>query len=887
MSDEFRAHVDLRAADLARSGLTPEEARRQARLEFGNTERYKDEARASRGLDRINDLRVSWLDFKLGFRMLARYPGLTIVGGIAMAFAIWLGAGTFELVSQALWPKMKIPGAERMVGMRVWDAEKNQTESRALYEFTMWRRELRSLVDIGAFRTVKRNLVTNDGVGEPVDIAEISAAGFRLASPSPLLGRALVDADEAPGAPAVVVLGEDLWQSRLGGDPNIIGSTIQLGRTAATVVGVLPRAYRFPVNHGVWAPLRVAELEYGPREGPGVRMFARLAPGASMDEARAELEAVGKRTAADLPGTHQHLRPEINPYALSIMGMDPMERAAMTAFQVPLLLLVVLICGNVALLIFARAATRESELAVRAALGASRARIIMQLFAEALVLGVIAAVIGLLAAGPGVAWVLRVAEVDMMSGQKFPFWWHGSLSPITIVYAVALTLLAAAIAGVLPALKMTRGMSSLQKASAGGTGPELGGIWTAVVIAQVAITVAFPGVTFLVQRNGAQRSADVGVPAHEYLSARIEMDREPPPGEGSDTSQAAFTVRYARSLEDVRQRLAADPAVAGVTFSTALPGTAHPHRLIEVDGGSVAPIDPRWPGGYRVSDAWVDVAYFDVLEAPPLMGRRFHAGDLDSNATTIVVNQSFVRRVLGDRNPIGRRIRYVYAGGNVAVIPEKERGPWYEIVGVVRDLGMDTRMEDPKVAGFYHPAPVSRMYPAQVAVHVRGSPDAFIPTLRTLVAQVDPTLRMYDVQRIDQITRGELQGMRFWFQLFSGISALALLLSLAGIYAVMSFTVARRTREIGIRVALGASQRRVVTAIFRRPVIQVAIGVLAGAAMVTFVVWGEYAGTVSPLQALFVAAYAVVMMGVCLLACLVPTRRALGVEPTEALRGEG
>ena len=886
MTAEFHTHIALRADDLTRHGLGRAEALRQARLEFGSAERYKDEARASLGVDRIDALRVSWLDFKLGFRMLARYPGLTIVGGIAMAFAIWLGAGAFELVSQALWPKMRIPGAERMVGIHLWDALRNEREPRALYEFVTWRSQLRSVRDLGAFRTVRRNLVTSDGVGEPVEIAEISATAFRVTSTPPVLGRALVDGDEASGAPPVVVIGEDLWQSRFAGDPDVIGNTIRLGRTSSTVVGVMPRSYRFPVNHGFWAPLRVAELQYEPREGPNIRIFGRLAPGASIEEARAELEAIGRRTALDFPATHEHLRPELRPYALSNLSMDGWEKAAVGAFQVPLLLLIVLICGNVALLIFARAATRESELAVRAALGASRARIIMQLFAEALVLGGIAAVIGLLAAGPGVAWVLRVAEVDMMSGQKFPFWWHGSLSPTTVVYAAGLTLFAAAIAGVVPALKMTRGMSSLQKASAGGGGVRLGGLWTAVVIAQVAVTVAFPGITFLVQRSGAQRSADVGIAAREYLSARIEMDRDPGPGEGTDTSHAAFLARYGRTLGEVRQRLAAHPGVAGVTFANALPGMMHPHRLVEVDGDAGAPLDPRWPNGYRVSDGWVDIDYFDVLGAPVITGRGFHAGDLDSSAVTVLVNQSFVRRVLGDRNPIGRRIRYVYSGGSVPVIPEQERGPWYEIVGVVRDLGMDTRVGDPKVAGFYHPMRPGHSYPVQVAVHVRGNTDAFVPTFRTIAAQVDPALRLYDVQRIDQITRGELQGVRFWFQLFAGISAMALLLSLAGIYAVMSFTVARRTREIGIRVALGASQRRVIAAIFRKPVIQVAIGVAAGSAVVAFVVWAEGKGTVTPVQVTFIVLYALLMMGVCLLACVVPTRRALGVEPTEALRGD-
>jgi predicted permease len=886
MAEEFRAHVEFRAADLVRWGLTPAEATRQARLEFGSPERYKDEARASRGLDRINDLRLSWLDFKLGFRMLARYPGLTIVGGLAMAFAIWLGASTFEIMTQAMAPTLPLAEGDRIVGLRLWDAEKSEREGRAMYDFLAWRGQLRSIDDLGAVRQGRRNLITSDGVGEPVDVAEVSASAFRVTRVPPLLGRALIDADEADGALPVVVIGEALWRSRFAGDPNIVGRIVRLGRVPSTIVGVMPRDYLFPINNQFWVPLRVEPGSISPLEGSRIGIFGRLAPGASLREANAELAALGRRMALDFPATHEHLRPQVMPYAKMVLPMEGWEKAVLSAFNVPLLLLITLICGNVALLIFARAATRESELAVRTALGASRARIIMQLFAEALVLGSLAAVVGLLASGPAVAWAMRVAEVDMMSGNKFPFWFHGSLSPTTILYAAVLTVFAAVIAGVVPALKMTRGMARLQQATAGGGGVKLGGLWTAVIIAQVAVTVSFPGITFLIRREGAEPLiSDTSFPASEYLAARIEMDRDPPPGASADTSEAAWLRRYAATVEEVERRLAADPAVAGATFGTSMPRMSHPARYIEMDEGGAAPLDPRYPMGHRVSVASVDVGFFDTFGATMLAGRGFRAGDLESNAVPVIVNQSFVSRVLGGRNAIGRRLRYVPNG---ALIPEAERGPWYEVVGVVEDLAMDTRPDNPKAAGFYHPVTAARAYPAEVAVHVNGRSDTFVPRFRAVVAEVDPTLRMYDVQRLDQVLRGELQGIVFWFRLFAGISAMALILSLAGIYAVMSFTVARRTREIGIRVALGASQRRVITTIFRRPLIQVAIGVAVGTAIVLSVVWGASdTGGLSARQVLFVAVYAVLMMGVCLLACVVPTRRALGVEPTEALRGDG
>jgi putative ABC transport system permease protein len=887
MSEEFRHHMELRAADLVRSGLTSAEALRRARREFGNPQRYKDEGRESRGLRRFDDLRVSWLDFKLGFRMLARYPGLTIVGGLAMAFAIWMGAATFELVSQAMYPTLPLDEGDRIVGLRNWDAERNRPDSRALHDFTTWRSELKTVQDLGAFRRIQRNLIIAEGAGEPLPVTEVSASAFRVTRVPPLLGRTLMDADERQGAPPVVVIGEELWRQRFGGDQNVVGRTVRLGRAPASIVGVMPAGYGFPISGSLWVPLQLDVLDYQRREGPSIQVFGRLAPGASFDEAQAELTAIGQRTAADFPNTNQHLRPQVMPYPKLIVDLSTMDSVGLTLVNLPVVMLLVLVCANVALLLFARAATRESEMIVRTALGASRARIIMQLFAEALVLGSIAAVIGLFAASAGVRWVMDLVQREFLDGRDFPFWFHPSLSPITLVYAAILTLVSAIIAGVLPALKVTRGMGSrLQGVSAGGGGMRFGGVWTFVIISQVAVTAAFPMVAFFTERDGAQiRAIDVGFPAQEYLSARLEIDRDPVAGTAGDTSRAAFDARLRATYEELERRLEADPMVTGVTFADRLPRMYHPHRRVVVDAGGAAPMHPDYPDAYRVGSASVDIDYFDVLSTAIVAGRGFHAGDLAANTTPIIVNQSFVKLVLGGRNPIGRRVRYTHFEEWDEPHPESDRGPWYEIVGVVPDMGMATG-EDPKVAGFYHPVAPGAIYPVQVAIHLRGTVQAFTPTLRAIATEVDPTLRVYDITPLDEVNLSELEFIAFWFRLLLGVSAVALVLSLAGIYAVMAFTVAKRTREIGIRVALGASRRRVITAIFTRPVMQVAFGIVAGIGLL--IALGTLAGGRLPTKMYFgFVAYAIGLMGVCMLACIVPTRRALRVEPTEALRGDG
>ena len=903
MNDEFRLHLELRAADLVRSGLTPAQAERQARLEFGSTEHFKEQGRRSRGLRRIDDLRVSWLDFKLGFRMLVRYPGLTIVGGLAMAFAIWVGSATFEMATQIIRPTIPLPDGNRIVAIRNWDLAASRPEAHITDDFATWRQTLKSVTDLGAYRALERNLITSEGRGEPVEVAEITASAFRMTRVPPFLGRTLIESDERADATPVVVLGYDAWRRRFGADTAIVGRTVRLASSLVTIVGVMPEKFGFPVAQSFWVPLRLDDAGYGRREGPAISVFARLTPGVSLDEAQAELSALGKRASADFRDTHEYLRPQIMPYAQSIVDVRGWRSVGVMSVNLPLLMLLVLICGNVALLMFARAATRESEIVVRSALGAGRGRIIMQLFAEALVLGGMAAVIGLAASGAGLRWVMGVIEAEFLHGARLPFWFQDTLSPTTYLYAVLLTFVAAAIAGVVPALKVTRGVGArLKQTTAGSGGLRFGGVWTVVIVAQVAVTVAFPAVAFFVRRDAVQlERVDVGFPFREFLSVRLEMDREPVLGARADTSRAAHRAHFRATYQELARRVAAEPAVAGITFADLLPLMYHPYHIIEVDEGAAAPRDPRWPNGYRVSSASVDHDFLDAVSAPVIIGRGFNASDGEADLGTpgkpgarggvVVVNQSFVRRVFGDRNPIGRRLRYV-DGEDDRWSVDRKPGPWYEIVGVVRDVGMAVGADvgqaeggDPKSSGIYHPVAAGGIYPAHMAVHVKGDPSAFAPRLRALATAVDPTLRLYDIKSLDRALDSELEFLSFWFRLVLLVSCVALVLSLAGIYAVMSFTVSRRTREIGVRIALGADHRRVITAILRRPLRQVALGVLVGGGFVG-VLTRAVTGALSPREVALVVAYAMLMMVVCLVACVVPTQRAFRIEPTEALREE-
>lgn len=657
------------------------------------------------------------LDFKLGFRMLRKYPGLTVVGGLAMAFGIWVGAVTFEMVKLAVNPTLPLPDGDRIVQIRNWDIVANDAEPRAMHDFLVWRTAVSSVTDLGAWRDVTRNLVLDEGEPRGVDVAEVTASAFRIAPEPALLGRVLVESDETAGAPPVVVLGYDVWRARFASDPHVVGRTIQLGDAYATVVGVMPQGFGFPVSHDLWMPLKTAVLDPGPREGPGITIFGRLAPGTTLERAQTELTLVGRRAAAELPATHERLEPRVAPFTTvfgELIGNDLIIFISINVFAI---MLVVLVCSNVALLLFARAATRESELVVRSALGASRSRIVMQLFAEALVLGLVASVIGLVTA----QFALQKLGVTFLETNlgRLPFWYDLSLSPSTILYAVGLTVLGAAIAGVLPALKVTRGHGSrLKQATAGGGGLKFGGVWTAVIVTQVAFTVAFPAIAFVEQRELLRiRSFDVGFAAEEFLATRVELDAPARAAGDTEPVGAAEGVRYRSLLEELRRRLAAAPEVLGVTFVDRLPRMFHHEELIEVEGAEPAPATPgrrpalRGDGAHNpvneVSLAAIDPSYFAVLETPIIAGRAFHSGDLAPEARVIIVDQGFVDRMLDGRNAIGQRVRFAAERKPDGTVSEEPR-PWHEIVGVVKDLGMTYVAHQRRAAGMYFPADPAR-----------------------------------------------------------------------------------------------------------------------------------------------------------------------------------
>ena len=806
----------------------------------------------------------SWLDFKVGFRMLARYPGLTLVGTVAIAVAISLGTLYFEGLNKWQHPRLPTRDAERVVSIRNWDMSAQKTEAKSLHDFALWREQVKTMDHLGASISFVRNLVTADGHVEPARGAEMSANAFGMLGTPPLLGRTLTVQDERVEEPPVVVLSHALWTTRFASDPAVVGRTVKLGTASATIVGVMPEGFGFPVNQRIWAPLRETGATLAPRTGPDVSIFGRLKPGASLDDAQAELNLIGARMATSDPTTHEHLRPRVTKYGEPLIGSGEARMIVNILYMVNVvfLLLLAIVCTNVATLVFARTATRGWEIAVRNALGASRSRIVSQLFIEALVLAGIAAVVGLLVAKTS----LRVGLGMFGSGGALPYWIDDSLSWRTVAYAAVLTLFGATIIGILPALRVTKVnvQDALRSEGAARSGLRFGGFWTAVIVLQVAITVAFMPLAGggVFESNRFKQRAE-GIGAERYLTAQVGIDRE---YYGSDS--AAFASRALNSFDELERRLLAEPGVDRVAFADRLPVMDQFKYSIEVDSTTGVPTD-----ALRVSTlVQVSRGFFDAFGTSVVSGRGFAPSDFEKGRV-LLVNESFVKYVLGGRSPIGQRVR-VESGEDKSVAGKE----WYEIVGMVKDFGWQLQ-EPQEQSAMYRPRP-PLVGGVNLAVRVRD-PEQFATRLRTIALDVDPTIRLTDVQPLTDVggSEAKLNWTLTWVAWL--VSSIVLLLSATGIHALMSFTVTRRTKEIGIRAALGASQQRLVTEIFSRAFLQISLGVLVGSGLA--LLWG-----VDSMRGVWLLLAADgVMMLVGLTACALPLRRALRINPTEALRAEG
>ena len=887
MQAEFEHHIEMRAADLVKSGVPPQEAARRARAEFGGAYNFKEAGRDARGLRWFDAFRISWLDIKLGARMVRRYPGLTVVGGLAMGVAIAIGAGVMGVITILKDPSLPLHEGERIVGIQMWSLKNFNAFRQIGYDFLIWKNELKQVRDVGAFRPIVRAIGVNDGRAEPARGAEMSAAGFRVARVNPLLGRYLVDDDERAGAPLVAVLGHDLWSGRFASDSAIVGKSVKIGGIDHTVVGVMPPGFAWPINQNLWVPLRL-DPATKPREGPTLYAFGRLAPGASREDARAELTPIGDRIASELPELRGQVRPHLMGFPQSWFELDsPETQMVFAALQVAATLLLLIICVNIAILVYARTATRQAEIAVRSALGASRTRIVAQLVGEALVLAGLGAVVGL------VLISIIAGQVDSVTSQldivgNVPFWIKLQVSPATLGYLILLAVVAALVIGVVPALRMTgrRVQAHLQQLSSGRASVRMGKLWTSLIVAEVALTVAILPSSFFLTIQSLKALDGPGFPAEQYLSAELGVNREPNET-GSAEAGKRFDDRATRLRDEVVRRLLEEREVRAVTYSAEIPGSEG-SLLFELEGAP-AKFNPKSGGGSqqfgwggenarRARSADVDFTFFEAFRVEPIMGRTFRASDLLPGALPIVVNRTFVDSIFGGSNPVGRKIRALGFGEGDAPY----RGPWQEVVGVVPNFPAHVDFERPRAVVY---SVVRHVQPALLAIHMRGGadPSVFSSRLRAITADVDQSMFLRRVQPLSETIAATHLPLQLATTGLVAVALSVLILSSAGLYALMLVTVTQRRREIGIRMALGADRRQVLSGIFWRAAMQVGGGIAIGLTIAMVANHGDM--KMDNFNGLVVLpAVSIFMLIVGVLAALGPARRGLAIQPSVVLK---
>jgi predicted permease len=846
--DELVVHLAMAEERKIQQGMTPEEARRTARMELGGLSQLREAGREMRGLPALS---TCWLDAKLGARMLGRYWGLTVVGGLAMVIAFAIAGMIFGTLNLFVNPTLPFEEGHRIVALQKWHTG-NQRSEETSEDFERWRDQLRSVVDVGAFRHGLRSLSIDNAATETVAVAEMSASGFDVTRVRPLLGRVFNDDEALPGANPVVVIGYEAWRTKFESDPAVLGQLIRLDGTPHTVIGIMPKDFAFPVNHSYWIPLPQSRFTTTEVEDTGARflVFARLAGGTTIESVQAELETLGFASSGESVNTDPRLRSRVLPYTHAFN--DPPGRIIyLIQFLVSLVLLPP--CANIAILVYARTIARQKEFSARYALGASRRRIIGQLFVETLVLA---------AAAAGVAFALLTLIFEyvqsMMLGLGRPFWVWNDLGHFeTAVYLAALAVAAAVIVGVLPAVRSTgRLLQSGLQALGSRSALRLGSTWTTMVVVQVAITVAavpaaVDGVWYL--RKGTQ------VPGftEEVLTARVRMERR-----SADNNGNGFRERLAGTEAELMRRLRSAPGVRAATIGPAGPDAIGERAVVEIEG------DKR-KTPLRVTLNRVDEDFFDVFDMSLLAGRNFEAKDFTPNSGVVIVNRVLADGIAGD--VLGRRLRLVDdADGPVPAEPNR----WYEIVGIVEDDG----------AKLYQPLLPGRVHPAFLALDIGPDPTKSVSRVLEIAESADPTLHLDQFASLDSlIHRTNLAE----YLVATGIAAMTLcviFLSAAGVHALMSVILNQRRREIGIRLALGAPPYQLMNGIFRHAAFGLAAGAAGGILFAFLIRRIEPVWLVDFRLPGVIPMTAALMTLVGLIAASGPIRRALRVDPNETLR---
>jgi len=721
---------------------------------------------------------------------------------------------------------------------------------------------------MAAFNTGPVNLAESEGRPERFSGGHFSAGMLQALNVQPVLGRGFREGEDRPGADPVIMLGYDLWQERFDGSPSVLGTTVRANGVMRTVIGVMPAGFEFPNREQVWVPLAIDPSVTDRGAGTRFSVIGRLRPDVSVDQAQVQMASITDRLAAEFPESNEGLGADVRSFKERILGPELMALlGTMLGAAIGVLLIA---CVNVANLLLARSTVRTREVAVRTALGAGRRRVIQQLLSEVMVLASVGGVLGIGLSYMGIGWFVSAISVDPP-----PFWITFGLDHRVLLFVLGATTLAAIAAGLVPALQASRVdiNSALKDEGRGSSSSSMGKITGGLVVAEVAVSCTLLIVAGLMINSVVHLgTTDLPFATERVFTARINL----PVLEYPDTaSRLQF---YGQLLP----RLEAIPGVQAATLSDGLPASGNGTRIFEVEGG----IYQEQTDLPIAREGIVTPGYFRTFRIELLQGRSFDVTDRAGTQPVVVVNSTFARTHFPDGDPLGRRIRMVRYEGTSAWQPE-DNASWLTVVGVVPDMRMEgfgDNTQNP--AGFYIPIAQSGVGDfVSIALRTDGAPMDKTSDVRAAVMAVDANLPIFNVRSMEDVVDQQTWFYRVFGTLFMAFGAAALFLAAVGLYGVMSFAVARRTKEMGVRLALGAQGGQLVSLMMRKGMIQLAVGLVIGLALAAL--------TSGPVQMILfevnardpmvfgIVVVALALVG--LLASFVPARRVSKVDAVVAL----
>jgi putative ABC transport system permease protein len=803
-------------------------------------------------------------DIRSGLRMLVKYPMLSVVAILTFGLGIGLSTTVFCVVNGGLFKGLPFPEADRIVAIVGTNPSQNQPQQPiSVRDLVVWKARQTSFEKFGEYWFAPMNLSTEEGRPERFSGGLLTVEAFEALGVDPVLGRGFRRGDDRIGAEPVVLLGYNLWRDRFGSSPDIIGRTIRASGVQRTVIGVMPEKFAFPLREALWAPLAVEPDAKKRGEEPFYQVIARLKRNVSIEQAKAQATTIAAALEHDFPETNRGRSADVVPYARTVLGPEIYALLyTMLGAGIGVLLIA---CVNVSNLLVARASLRRREVAVRMALGAGRHRVIRQHLTEVLVLATAGAVIGILLSIFGMRWFVQALSVNPP-----PFWITFELDYRVMLFVLGLIVLASILAGTLPALHASRvsAGAALKDDNRSATSARLGRFSSGLVIAELAVSCGLLIAAGLMIKSVVQlKNVQMPFAIENILTARVDLPNTTYP----DTPSSI------RFFEQLLPRLQGIPGVDAATLSDGLPAAGNGTIAVQIEGKAYAQ-SSDYP---LAREGIVTAGYFEAFETRPLSGREFTTADTATSLPVAVINRSFARVHFPNADPIGHQMRRIRPNA---------QEPWLTIVGVVPDLIMEgIGNNNASPIGYYIPIPQSDVANGvRIAIRTRGEATTLTPLVRSAVASLDPDLAIYDVSTLRRVIDRQTWFYTVFGRFFMSFGFCALFLAAAGLYGVMSFAVTQRTREMGLRSALGAQGLQLIALVMRKSLVQLAIGLVLGLvlALLASGALQPVLYHVNPRDAVVFAGVIVTLAAASLLASFLPARRVTKIDPVTALSSE-